>query len=61
MSEESGKNGEQDVVGRADESLSMRDVWEEPEQGSIDGKSASCAGPEVFGQVIVPTDHAPNP
>lgn len=47
----------QPVVAGAHENLSMCYVWKEPKQGSIDGKSPDCAGPEVFGQVIEPTDH----
>lgn len=47
----------QPVVARAHKNLSMCYVWKEPKQGSIDGKCANCAGPEIFGQVIESTDH----
>lgn len=57
VSDESDRLGEQPIFAGADQSLSLRHMWKEPEQRSVDGKSPDCARPEVFGKIIESIDH----
>lgn len=57
VSEQPDKLGAQQVDAGADKRRSLRHVRKEPEQGSIDGENSNCARPEIFSQVIEPTNH----
>lgn len=57
VSEQPDKLGAQPVDAGADERRSLCHVRKEPEQGSIDRGNPNCARPEIFSQVIEPTDH----